>query len=291
MRSKTLLVAGVGAAVLALAGCSPTSINGSAAPQGASAASGNGGGQSATDTGKISSLADLGAVVKHNATAKNSVHIQMAMSIPGAGAINASGDMKFAGAQSAERLTMSMPSIGDMGLVVVDGTFYMKLPSGLAGMMGGSDDKPWTKVDLNGDDPTAKSLGSTADLADQSDPSEMIDKIKSAGTITKVTQEQLNGEQTTHYAITVDVAKMADTMTGDDAEKQAMSQLGVKSMPFDIWVNSDNLPVRIITKIAYADPLGGGSQQVAMTVNYTNWGQPVTITAPPADQVGSLDGH
>jgi hypothetical protein len=37
--------------------------------------------------------------------------------------------------------------------------------------------------------------------------------------------------------------------------------------------------------------MGGGAQQVALTANYTNWGQPVSITAPPADQVGSLDGH
>jgi hypothetical protein len=245
MRSKTLLVAGVGVAVLALAGCSPTSINGSAAPQGAS-----GGGQTATDTGQISSVADLGAIVKHNATAKNSVHVDIAMTVPGAGAIDASGDMKFAGDKSAVRMTMSLPSIGDMSMVVVDGTFYLKLPAELAGVTGGSADKPWTRIDLNGDDPIAKSLGSTADLADQSDPSAMIDKIKSAGTITKVTREQLNGEQTTHYTITVDVPKMVDTMGTDDAQKQAMSQLGVQSMPFDIWVNSDNLPVRIITKLA-----------------------------------------
>jgi hypothetical protein len=284
MRSKTLLVAGVGAAVIALAGCSAASISGSAAPQGAGAPAASHSGE------RISTVADLGAVVQHNASAKNSVHVQMVMSVPGAGAISAAGDMRFAGTQSAVRMTMTLPSLGDMQMIMVAGNIYLKLPANLAGMMGAGSTKPWVRIDLNGTDPTAKSLGSAADLAGQTDPSAMIEQIKSAGTITKVTQEQLNGEQTTHYTITVDARKMAETMT-DQAQKQAISALGVSTMPFDIWVNSANLPVRITTRIAYADQTSGQSQQVAMTANYTNWGQPVSVTAPPADQVGTLGGH
>ncbi|HEY3751759.1 MAG TPA: hypothetical protein VGL80_21470 [Pseudonocardiaceae bacterium] len=279
MRSRTLLVAGVGvAAVLALTGCAPNSITGSAAPQGAATQHTNVGTTAA-------SVADLGAAVQHNAAEKNSVHVDMNVTVPGAGALTASGDMRFAGTKSAVHLTMDLPSVGNMEMVVVDGTFYMKLPAGLASLMGGSDDKPWAKVDLGSTDAITQSLGSTADFANQVDPTQMINQIKSAGTITKVTHETLNGQQTTHYAITVDVAKLAG------AEKQSMAGLGVTTLPFDIWVNSDNLPVRIITKVGYADPVSGSSQQVAVTVNYTNWGQPVTVTAPPADQVGTLDGH
>jgi hypothetical protein len=285
MRSRTLLVAGVGAAVIALAGCSPTSISGSAAPQGAGAPAASSSGE------RISTVADLGAVVQHNASAKNSVHVQMTMSIPGAGGIDASGDMKFAGARSAVRMTMTLPSLGDMQMVMVEGTVYLKLPSDLAGMMGAGSTKPWVKVDLDASDPTAKSLGSAADLAGQSDPSALIEQIKSAGTITKVTQEQIDGEQTTHYAITVDAKKLAGTMPSDDTQKQALSALGVTTIPFDVWVDSADLPVRVVTRIAYPDPTGGQSQEVAMTANYTHWGQPVSITAPPADQVGTFGGH
>lgn len=277
MRSRTLLVAGVGAAVFALAGCAQHTISGSAAPQGAAAQAG---GVSTT----AASVADLGAAVQHNAAEKNSVHVDMNVTVPGAGALTASGDMRFAGTKSAVHLTMDLPSVGSMEMVVVDGTFYMKLPAGLSSLMGGSDDKPWAKVDLGSTDAITQSLGSTADFANQVDPTQMINQIKSAGTITKVTHETLNGQQTTHYAITVDVAKLAG------AEKASMAGLGVSTLPFDIWVNSDN-PVRIITKVGYADPVSGSSQQVAVTVNYSNWGQPVTVTAPPADQVGTLDGH
>ncbi|HEX9339033.1 MAG TPA: hypothetical protein VF892_24240, partial [Pseudonocardiaceae bacterium] len=147
---------------------------------------------------------------------------------------------------------------------------------------------------LNGTDPASKSLGSTAGLADQTDPTQLINKIAQAGTITNVTHDSVDGVATTHYSITVDVQKMIATMGGSNnaAEKQAMSQLGLKSMPFDIWVNSDNLPVKITTDLAVGSMAGAGApSQVDVTVNYSHWGESVAIQAPPADQVGTLGGN
>ncbi len=278
MRSRTLLVAGIGAALITLAGCGGTTISGSASPQGGGGAPG---------APKIASVADLGALVQHNASGKNAAHIQLAMTIPGAGAITAAGDMKFAGAQSAEQMTMTLPGMGDLQTVMVDKVVYLKIPSSLAGIAGGSSTKPWTKIDLTGSGALAKSLGSTANLADQADPTQLINQIAQSGTITSVRSEALNGVATKHYAITVDVQKMIATMgTGSAAEQQSLSALGVKSMPFDIWVNSDNLPVKITTKLAMSGLTGGGASEVDMTVTYSNWGESVNIQAPSADQVG-----
>jgi hypothetical protein len=282
MRGRTVLVAGIGAAMITLAGCGGHGIAGSATPQGAGGAAAAAPGTSQ----KIASVADLGALVQHNASGKNSAHVQMAMTVPGAGDISAAGDIRFNGTQSAEQMTMTIPGVGGMQMVMVGTTIYLQLPAGLSALAGGAGGtKPWTKIDLNGDDALSKSLGSTAGLADQTDPTQLINKIAAAGTITNVTHENVGGVAATHYAITVDVAKMVATMGSGDAEKQAMSALGVKSMPFDIWVNSANLPIKIVTKLAFANPAGGGSSQVDMTVNYTNWGETVNIQAPPADQV------
>ncbi|HEX5404459.1 MAG TPA: hypothetical protein VFX16_19405 [Pseudonocardiaceae bacterium] len=276
MRNRTLLVAGVAVAVLALTGCAPTSISGSAAPVGASSGS-----SSHTGTTTVHSVADLGAAVRHGATAKNSVHVRMRMTVPGAGAITASGDMKFAGAKTAISLTMNEPTMGNLRMVLLDGTLYMKLPAAMAGLVGGSDDKPWLKLAFGADNPITQALG--ANFTDELDPTKLLDQFKSAGTITKVTHETLNGQQTTHYAITVDVAKLGGT-------DQSLSGLTASTIPFDIWVNSDNLPVRIVSKMGFASP-GGSSQEAVLTADYTNWGQPVTITAPPADQVGTFGVH
>jgi len=279
-RRFALVIAAAG--LVTLAGCGTTSINGSAVAQGA------GGGPAAP---KIASVADLGALVQHNASGKNSAHIQLDAVIPGAGSITAAGDMKFAGAESAEQMTMTLPGVGDMQMVLIGKTIYMKIPSSLAGLAGGSptSTKPWMKIDLNGSSALAKSLGSTGNLASQTDPSQLINQIAKAGTITSVKSETLDGVATMHYAITVNVQKMltiTDT-TMDPAEKQAMSTLGVTSVPFDIWMNSDNLPVKVTMKIAVPGvTTGGGASEVDMTVTYSNWGESVNIQAPPADQVG-----
>ena len=294
MRSKTLLVAGIGAALISLAGCGGGTVSGSAQPQGATGGSGGG---SSSSSQKISTVSELGALVQHNASGKTSAHINMSMNMTGLGAITATGDMKFAGTQSAEHMTMTMPGIGDMEMIMIGTTSYLKLPSGLAGMTGGDSGKPWVKIDLGGDSALAQSLGSTADLADETDPTQLISKIAQAGMITNISHDTVDGQPTTHYSITVDVQKMLATMgAGSADEKQAMSQLGLKSMPFDIWVNSDNLPVKITTDLAMSG-LGasaggsGAATQVDMTVTYTNWGESVNIQAPPADQVGTMGGN
>jgi hypothetical protein len=292
MRSKTLLVAGIGAALITLAGCGGGTVTGSATPQGGG---GSGGSQQQQQGSgqKITTVGDLGALVQHNTSTKNTAHMTMSMDIGGMGAITASGDMKFAGTQTAEQMTMTLPGMGDMQMIMTGTTIYMKIPASLAGMGSSDSTKPWMKLDLSGNDALSKSLGSTANLADQTDPTQLISKIAQAGTITGVTHDTVDGAATTHYAITVDVQKMIATMGGaaDDAQKQAMSQLGLKSMPFNIWVNSDNLPVKITTDLAFANPASGAPSQVNMTVLYTKWGESVNIQPPPADQVGTMGGN
>ncbi len=279
----TVLAAGVGATI-ALAGCS-TTVTGSAAPQGAAAQAG-----ASQQAGTVSTVTDLGAAVQHTASARNSVHVAMSMAIPEAGAITASGVLRYGSAGVAEQLSMTLPGAGAIEIVLLDGSIYEKLPSGVGSTLG--TDKPWIKIDLTGPgSPLAGSLGSSATLSDQADPTQLLQQIAKAGTITRTTHETVNGTATTHYAITVDVAKLVATMSGNDQEKQALSELGVTSMPFDIWVDSNNLPVRIMSKTAYANPLTNESAAVTVTINYSGWGQPVTIQAPPADQVGTIGPH
>jgi len=282
---KTLLVAGIGAALITLAGCGGNAVSGSASAQGAGGAAPQG---SSSSGQQIKTVADLGAIVQHNTGTKNAAHITMAMNVSGMGAINATGDVKFGGGQTAEHMTMTLPGMGDMEMVMIGTTSYIKTPSSMAGMPGVSSSKPWTKFDMNS--MGASSFGSTANLANQADPTQLISTITQAGTITNVTHDTVGGASTTHYAITVDVQKMIANLGGSNsaAQKQAMSQWGVNTMPFDIWVNSDNLPVKITTDLAMGGMTGSASSQVNVTVNYTNWGESVTIAAPPADQVGTF---
>lgn len=279
MRSRTL-VAAAGIAMMAVAGCS-TSITGQPAPQGA-AGSDSGGGSA-----QIASVADLGAVVQHNADAKDSVHFDSSIGMSGEGAITATGDMKFGNGQASARMAMTMPGLGDIQMVLLGTAMYMKLPADLLSELGQSD-KPWVKVPLDG--VTASALGSSVDLAGEMDPTHMIDEIKSAGTIKQVSHQELNGVSTTHYSIDVDVAKLAQSMTDNEAEKQALSTVTTQTIPFDVWVDGANLPVKIVTNMFYSITPGSKATQMTTTTNYSNWGEQVSITAPPADQVGTMGG-
>lgn len=280
-----MLVAGVGVAVLALAGCAPTSINGSAAPAGTQQSAGTQ--QQSGQANTVTSVTQLGAAVQHTTSEHDTVHLRMTMNVPGAGNISASGDMKF-GNPAAQHLSMSIPQTGAMEMILVGGDYYIKMPD-MSAVTGST--KPWLQISLGGgSNPLAQSLGQSASLAGQADPTKLVQQIASAGTITSVTHETVSGVPATHYSINVDVAKLAGTIK-DPTQQQALSELGAHSMPFDIWVDSANLPLKINSRLAYANPLSGSAQEVTMSAVYSKWGQPVNITAPPADQVTTLGGN
>jgi hypothetical protein len=222
--------------------------------------------------------------VQHNTNLANSVHLDLTMQVPGTGIVTATGDAQFAGAQVAEQLTMTIPNVGNMHVVLVAGTVYLE-----TGTTAGSG-KPWVKVTTSrpGVSGQFQSLAQTAILASQADPTHLLQQIASAGTITTVTPETLDGVGTTHYAITVDAARLSQT---NPAEQQALTNLGITSLPFAIWLNSGNLPVRMVTVVPVSAPTVTPGRQFTITVNYTHWGVPVAITAPPANEIMPLGGN
>lgn len=274
MWSRAAVVAGI--AVVAVTGCS-TSITGQAA------GTAQGGGA------QVASVADLGSVVQHSADARNAVHFEGLVDVPDQGALTATGDMTFGGAHASGRMTMNLPGLGEFRIVVVDTAVYMAPPADLLGQLGLSPATPWLSVPLAGT--SNAELGSTVNLAAEMDPTHMIDEIAAAGTITQTSQEEINGVPTTHYAIKVDVATLARTMTDNPTEQQTLTRVTVPTIPFDLWVDSANLPVRLVTTEFLAGTATAAPQQVSMTTNYSRWGEQVSITPPPAGQVHPLGGN
>jgi hypothetical protein len=229
---------------------------------------GDGTGGSASSGGSQARELDalgLAAAINDNSKAKQSAKIAMRMNAAGQ-AITMDGQMKRDGADTAMQMTMDMASI-KMEMILVDKVLYMKLPAEMTGALGASSTKPWFKVSSTGTDPLSKQMGPMLEQLDDS----------------KQAKETLDGEQTTHYWITLDMAKMAKS--SDPNMKQAgeaAAAAGMKSMDMEMWLNADNLPVKVVTKA----PAAG--QTVEVVATYTDWGKPVDIKAPPADQVGEL---
>lgn len=291
MRSKMVLVAAFSAGLVTLSACGTTTVSGSATTPGAPAPAQGGGQQGGS--AQITSVADLGNLVEGTASKKTSAHVKEDISMPGLSSTAVEADFKFAGAQSAMDMTMNIPQAGSLEMILVDQALYLKNPQGVPNPSG----KPWVKIDLNGTG-LSQVFGQTANLAAQSDPTQIIDKIKSSGTITKTTQENINGQATTHYAITVDVRKLAASLGPDNGETKVLDQFPVSTFPFDIWVGQDGLPAKVVVITPVIDPSTGKPMDVSgkpvastVTATYTNWGKSVNITAPPPDQVGTLMGN
>jgi hypothetical protein len=99
--------------------------------------------------------------------------------------------------------------------------------------------------------------------------------LAAAGSAVDVKGHQtIAGVSTTHYALKVEVAKL------DPAARDALA-LGGPSLPLDVWTADDGKLVRVLLGLT------AQQQQVPIDITYTDYNKPVTITAPPSDQVGS----
>ncbi|SDD21915.1 LolA-like protein [Actinokineospora iranica] len=267
---KTKLLVGVAAAALTLSACSgdpastPSSTGGKSTEASAAAKTG------------FESLKMLSDAVGKKSESAKSAHMKFTGDMGGQ-SLTGEGDFSF-GAETAMQMTMTMPG-GEMTMLFVDNVIYFKSPREL------EPGKPWVKMDLNGDNPMAKTVGGSLDSIKQVDPSKMLEQLADAGEITSTKEETIDGKETTHYSITVDVAKLGNQGLGMD--KAAIAELeksGVKTLPVEAWVDGDDLPVRFVTEV----PAAG--QKVKIQADYSDWGKTVDITAPPASQVAELPG-
>jgi hypothetical protein len=270
MRRVTMIAAGALLAGLALAGCGSKQD---------SATSDDGG-------GGIKSLQLLAEELGANSSTKQSAHMAMTMEVAGQ-SIKADGDLKL-GSSPAMDLTYDIPGIGAARMVLVDDAFYFELPKAAQ-----KDGKPWVKLDPNGSDPLSKSLSAALkETKKNSDPAQMIKQLEGAGEITATKQENLEGKQTTHYSVTVDIRKYASKADPDlKSLLDKAVEAGVTTYPVEVWVDQESLPVRVTLATPFTNPQTQQQESVNMRLDYTDWGKPVTVTAPPADQVGPLPGR
>lgn len=263
MRKFTLLLWGMVVAALVLVGCG-TQPAGQRSSQ--------------ADT-----FEDLATNIAAHTAAKSSVHFVLTMAVAGQ-SFTGDGDGKL-GAQPALQLRMSVPPAGELSMRLVNDVFYLKLPPEL------TLDKPWVRIDPNGNDQISKVLGAVLrQLKQSSDPSQSLKQFEGAAVITGKAPEQLNGKATTRYSVTVDMKKVAATQNDPDL-KQMMDkvlQAGVSTFPVEVWVDQEYLPVRTTTDVPFKNPNTQQADRVKISIDYSDWGKPVEISAPPADEVGTF---
>jgi hypothetical protein len=243
-------------------------------------------------------------VVINGTTDVKSFHIKLtvngtikaaALADAGSAAGGLKGDIKLDGtaiegdvdiANQAGKLTFNVPPLAALGnvpltgdLIVVSNTLYYKVT-----LLG----PKYTKMDLGsiGDSlgalssslPVAvPSAGASAAIADQI--SQMRQALKDAGvTVTLVGVDKIGGKDASHINVSVPLDKLNSAIA---AEASAGPAITIDSASVDIWVYTDS------SRLAQVELKGASSTlgNLDITLTISNYDQPVTVTAPSADQV------
>ncbi|RSN65766.1 hypothetical protein DMH01_05265 [Amycolatopsis sp. WAC 04182] len=290
MKRVTTLAAITTAAVLALSACGGEKQPGAAAPAPAPTE------QKSLLSAPLGDPIQLAALTRESTKKAKSSKVTME-SVAGTEKQTVTGQGVYDGENT--KFSMSMDSDGKkLDVVFVDSALYFKLDAADKAEM--KTDKSYVKISADGQDPISQLLGKMMSKAiKDSDPSRTLEQVSKAGKITKSDQVELNGEPTNHYVIEIEVEKAIALVVGDigiplpaDVLKQLDAKLKGKNVtiPTELWLNADQLPLQVVSdQTAFVKAMGAPGDGVAKTtVKYTDWGSPVNITAPPADQVGDL---
>ena len=246
---------------------------------GVAACGGGGSGEAAVSIETLQTAAS-------NSQAAESSRFTMEMTVDGMGdslAITADGVASGDGKNG--QITMSMPIVGTIEQRIVDGVMYMDLGSfpGMPDRFAGK----WVKLDpeqLKDDPRFGTAFSELANQAESNSPKQGLEYLRGlSGDVQDLGQEDVNGQPATHYRASIDYSKLADELPGvTDEAREQFAQLG--TVPADIWIDGQDRVVKLHLTMDGAS-FGGESGTVDMTMEITEFGVPVDVQAPPADQV------
>ncbi|SDS59654.1 Protein of unknown function [Nocardioides scoriae] len=262
-----ILAAPAVATLLVLGGCG-SSDSGSSGDGGSSSAGDSssasadaGSDDSAGSSGEELTKADFGDRIY--AAFQDAGTLKFTITTSGAGSSTGTGEADLSGDQPASSVTQEVQGAGKVQAIAVDGVFYLKSAQ-LSG-------EKWLKVDPNAKDGLGALIGS---LGGNSDPSKLLQVMNQASEVTAEGQEEVEGTETTKYHVVLPRKAFAATL-GDNPQ---VVQMLPAQIEFDMWVDGDDQ----LRKVTYELAVGG--QESGTTVTYRDFGDPVSIQAPPASE-------
>lgn len=277
--SSRWTVATAGVAALALAGCAQGGTAGRAAA-----------GSPATTAVGAASGGDAAAVrtsyEKTVATGSVAVHLVEKVSGGPTGSVSVTADGVVDLAHARSRFLVTTGRLGTSEVRVVGGKAYAKLPAAMAGVLHG---KTWVALSVpagaTGGAGAALGGGVTDQLSLLGDVSSSVRRVGAPGATT------VGGAATTQYLAQLDRTKVL----ARDGLKAAGPAAGAlpATIPVHVWIDAQGR-TRRLTLTVTARPSGSASAvTVAVTETLSDFGRPVSVTAPPASQttdLGSLGG-
>ncbi|RFU40644.1 hypothetical protein DZF91_16060 [Actinomadura logoneensis] len=209
----------------------------------------------------------------------------------GGGSVHATGQFRLRPTLQFNA-TLDNVSKGGQGLSGLSGqaiftgdTLYAKVPQQFSQFVGGG--KPWVKVSVaQAQQQSGMDVRGVINQIQQVDPAEQTRMFTASKDVRKVGSEKVDGTKTTHYQGTVTVKEALQRLNAQqraDAQKWLDRAGGAdRKMNFDLWVDSSNLPRKMVTKGA------GSGETGTVTVLYRDYGKSFKVSPPPSDQVGEL---
>ncbi|MEU2061842.1 hypothetical protein [Streptomyces sp. NPDC013455] len=159
-------------------------------------------------------------------------------------------------------------------VLFVDGAYYYDVDTFRSGPYEGKD---WIKVDGAA---VFGKKGARAVSGDNGSPSASMRGLKYADNVENLGAQTVNGQRTTHYRAVIDQDHMGrfKDVYGEDSPMGTAT--GVKSIIMDVWVGSDDLPVRLKQKLGV----------MTISMDFEKFGESVDVKAPPAGRVADLSG-
>jgi hypothetical protein len=225
-----------------------------------------------------------------NSTLNNgSAHVTMNLSGTAAGTTvtgNGSGSIDFV--NNALQLQMTVGAEGEqvpVGAIYLGGVIYETIP-GLDTIAPG---KSWLSIDLSALQKAEQREPSTQELGDN--PTVMLQMLAQQGnTVVPLGPSTLNGVAVNGYAVTVDPSSAALQLKKANLPswmQQAVAGLKVHTVGIKVYIDKAGL-LRSFAMNLNESSAAAGAVTVNETLNLSDYGTPVTVTAPPASQVESF---
>ncbi|MFI6877505.1 hypothetical protein ACIBL6_29075 [Streptomyces sp. NPDC050400] len=235
-----------------------------------------------------------------------SAKVEMTMKMPSSPMASATGGgtMKMSGTMGWDPTVMDMTMSGsalaagdpdapkDIRMVWQDDVMYMDMGTAAAKDMDG---KRWMKMDLgalakeSGDEALTRQMTGSLDSMNQ-DPAQQIAVLLDSPNLKHIGSATVDGVQTQHYKGKLTVDEM---MKSNDSlkvlSKSERSQLlknvekaGIKDYDTELWVNEDDLPVRMNVT------MDSSQGAVEISEKFSDYGAAVKVDVPPANQTFDL---
>jgi len=229
--------------------------------------------------------------VQTTETAKTAdVNFSMSMSgVGGTGDITASGSGQVDLADNDATATINyagVPALQGTAVseVIVGDTLYVSVPQNSQVLPG----KNWVSQTLG----TAGATMGLQGVPDTSDVSGILKMLASEGnTVADLGPSTIDGSSVQGYQVKVSpdfIKQQLANSSLQPAEQQiAQSLVGDLGLSLDVYVDSTTDMLRRID-MSMSTSLAGQSVAVQVREDLTNFGTPVIITAPPADQVATM---